>query len=73
MLAVSARLRPFASFRLEMTRIMLVDDSGAFPHASMRACRFVPEPDIRTVMLVCFGDMVNSQSAANGCEIIVNW
>ena len=49
MLAFFARSRPKAVFRLEITR-MIVPGRVDAEAASMRACRFVPLLDIRTVM-----------------------
>lgn len=56
MLALLARVRPKADLRFDITRTMLVE-VGIGPVvlefvASISACRFVPEPEIRTVMRV---------------------
>ena len=38
--------------------MMRVLGSAGVPHASMRACRFVPLPDISTVRLCIVSDIV---------------
>ena len=46
------RLRPCASRRLETTRAMAADGRRPPLQASMSAWRFVPLPEIRTVIFV---------------------
>lgn len=43
----------------DITWVMRVSGSAGVPHASIRACRFEPLPDIRTAMLYLDSDMFN--------------
>ena len=52
-LSVSWRLRLKVQIYFEITCVIFVLGSASVLHASMRACRFVPLPEIRTVRLCC--------------------
>lgn len=47
---VRARVRPYAFEREEMTAVTAAEGSRGVPAASSSAWRFVPDPEMRTVM-----------------------
>lgn len=57
---VRARVRPYAFEREEMTAVMAALGRRGVPAASRRAWRFVPEPEMRTVMRRVRGIVVAS-------------
>jgi len=62
---------PKASFLFDITRIILEPEGRTFSWAFIRAWRFVPEPEMRTVMRVSFDILDELDCAFGKFEILI--